>query len=130
MRLTVLPIITLLLLTFTSVVSADQANINVTSSTVNGRTKVDIKNEGDGTYSSVKINGEEWKVEGPGEIHVDKNTNSNSSPTVTQTPTPTISKTPTPTPTVLSDTDEEPLSFFEIIKRSFQNFFLRLFGKL
>lgn len=66
-------------------------------------TKVEIHQEGDGT-SSVKINGKEWKLEGPGDITVNESSgsdDSDASSLIVQkdevSPTPT--ETPSPTPT-------------------------------
>lgn len=49
--------------------------------------RVDITQEGSGT-SSVRVNGEEWRLDGPGEIHVDKITSTTSKPITTSQPEP------------------------------------------
>lgn len=60
-------------------------------------TSVDIIHEGEGGESSVTINGKEWKLSGPGEIH--ENTKSSSTPKPTTKPTTNPSQSPTPSPT-------------------------------
>lgn len=115
-------------------------NINTGSSSYTSTsktdTKIDLQQGGNGT-STVKINGKEWKLDGPGEIHVDEN----SSPSNASTPTPAISPTPeespTPTPEVLSAQDESKLTFSEKIKMEltkvkfhFYNFFANILNLL
>ena len=115
-----------------------QNNVNtgksINSSTSKTRTKVDIQQDGNGT-SSVTVNGKEWKLDGPGEIHMDENSDSNDSTEPTPTVTPEPEESPTPTPEVLSAQDEIKLSFsqkmklnFMKINESFRKLFLNFFN--
>src|SRR3989338_2068165 len=89
------------------------SNSSVSSYTQStSRTKINIEQSGEGT-SEVKVNGKEWKLEGPGEISVDETSTPNptpptSTPTPTEEPTPSPEAitTPSPTPDVLGDDDE------------------------
>lgn len=95
---------------------------NSTSYTSEGTTTVDISQSGNGT-SRVVINGKEWLLEGPGEIHVDENSDSNTEATPSLTP-PT-SETPTPTPAVLGTTDDNantPVTLSDKIQKRFEMF--------
>ncbi len=93
-------------------------------------TNVSISQTGEGT-SEVKINGQEWKLEGPGEINVNENSISSTPTSVEASPTPTDSLTPTSVPDAqensgmsMSDIIKEKI---EEIKKSFKELFLRIF---
>ena len=92
-------------------------------------TNVSISQTGEGT-SEVKINGQEWKLEGPGEINVNENSISSTPTSVEASPTPTD----TPTPTEVPDSEEETTgNIFEKINdkiEEFKNSIQKLFSNL
>jgi hypothetical protein len=113
-------------------------------------TRVEIHQEGEGT-TSVKINGKEWKLEGPGNISEEEYYDSDNSATNDDTssptqesvePTQTPSETSSPTPTgedsaeVLGDSDENNSSFADALNNliseflvSIQNLFFKTFAR-
>lgn len=95
-----------------------------TSTTTTGTTNVEIHQTGTGT-STVRVNGKEWKVEGPGDISVSEGSNGKMTPT--STPVPQISATPTVTPTAtVTPTDapgephDEQLVMLETFKQNME----------
>lgn len=150
MKLSAPIVLTLFLLTFVGKTYAStggsSVNVKINNSLNSGNstsyhsstsTKVNINQEGEGT-SEVKINGKEWKVEGPGDINV--NESSETSPAPTQSTNPTLAPvTPTPneeiSPTPMPDEDTNPQpSFgdtlkerFEELRESLVNFFSKIF---
>ena len=113
------------LLTVSSEASAASVRVNVNNDINSGfnsyssetRTKVNISQDGEGT-SSVKVNGKEWSLEGPGEISVDESSDSNSSPTLSPTENPTntptqIPSSESPTPTDGEELDSAPEEIHE-----------------
>lgn len=108
------------------------------------KSSVNIHQEGEGT-SEVKINGQEWKVEGPGDLSVES---SGSTPVPTQVADPTNAPTSpsdaaSPTTTEDANTAQEPeeqkdekssvtlgemlKESFEAFKNSLENFFSKIF---
>src|SRR3989344_526047 len=76
--------------------NVNTGNYNYSSSSQTD-TNVNIKQTGEGT-SSVKINGKEWKLEGPGEIDVNEGTRSEEhTPTTGGSEDVSITESPTPT---------------------------------
>ena len=82
MRLTVLLLSMSIFLTSAHLVMAGDSSVNVqinnslntkntTSYSSETKTKIDIEQSGNGT-SEVKVNGKEYKVEGPGELHINE----------------------------------------------------------
>ncbi len=102
---------------------ANSANININSrissnsnsgsqSFSSSNSRIDISQSGEGT-SKVTINGKEYKVEGPGELHVNNSSDSTNTPTeapqaTTQhsDPSPTITTPPQPTQSTQPDISE------------------------
>ena len=83
-------------------------NINTSSNTSNysnsqSKTNIYINQSGEGT-SSVKINGEEWKLEGPGEINVNENNTAKMETTLTVLPT--IEPTTTPDSLISAENED------------------------
>ena len=121
--------------------SSDNSNIrvnvdsNVNSSSTSeistsSSTNVHINQSGEGT-STVKINGKEYKLEGPGEINA-----SNGSTQQTSSPGSSITHSHIPTPQVLSGQDiqqaiEEKIEQkIETNKGLLNNFLISLFSRL
>lgn len=101
-----------------------------TTPTSETSTSVNISQTGEGT-SLVKINGKEWKLEGPGEINVKESFNSSSNPSPTITPSEKIS----PTQAYIQDDIKDDMTIFNLFRKKveeigklFQQFFLRIFG--
>lgn len=92
-----------------------------TQVTQNGTTEVNIEQSGNG-HSEVNVNGKQWKVDGPGEIHEKTSTNSNSSSNSSPTVTPTHEATATPT---LKPEKKEIKK--SVIQEAINNFLHRLF---
>lgn len=90
-------------------------------------TKVDISQEGEGT-SSVKINGKEWKLEGPGEIHVNNDDTASTTPAATDepkaSPSPTDVESPTPTPD--EGQQKNAGNIFEMLRETLRKIFTNL----
>ncbi|KKQ77299.1 MAG: hypothetical protein UT00_C0015G0010 [Parcubacteria group bacterium GW2011_GWA1_38_7] len=88
-------------------------------------TKVLINQTGEGT-SSVKINGKEWNLEGPGTISFDESSSGQE-----PTPTPESDEIETPEPQTETENPEETRSFpeaiFDQIVESIQDFIKSLF---
>lgn len=95
-----------------------------TQVTQNGSTEVNIEQSGNG-HSEVTINGKQWKVDGPGEVHEKTSTNSNSNSGTTPTVTPTHEATATPT---LKPEKKEVKK--SIIQEAISSFLHRLFSFL
>ena len=91
--------------------------------------KVNIKNEGEGTSSSVRVNGEEWKLEGPGEINVDKSSLGTTKPLPSNSATvePSNFPTQTPQPEPQVSALNQILNIFEEIKSTITNFLSQIF---
>lgn len=152
MRLTALIITPILFFGVTTIAFAGDSSVNVrinnnvnskstTTYSSHTKTKIDIEQEGNG-YSEVTVNGKEYKVEGPGELHVDEYISSTNPPTTsnTNTPKPTIERSPTPTPRETAEVEVlgvSTQSFSDVIedkieelRNYFERFFTDLFSKL
>ncbi|KKU64275.1 MAG: hypothetical protein UX87_C0007G0015 [Candidatus Amesbacteria bacterium GW2011_GWA1_47_16] len=115
-------LVSLILLASASAVHAESSSVKVfseiisnssTSVTSRTDTNVSISQTGEGT-SSVKINGKEYRLDGPGEIKVNESsgTDPTGSPTATTSPTPTP-----PTTAELTKADQETIvKFMEMIR--------------
>lgn len=141
MQLITIVIFIFISLFFTSPVLAGESSVNVsvsnhtgnstsTSYTSEGKTDVYINQTGEGT-SSVKVNGKEWKLEGPGEIKVNEGTE-----TVENTPNPSPTDTASPSATVApTEVDSAEVKNFlekiedkiEEIRETIQEFFENIF---
>lgn len=95
-----------------------------TQVTQNGTTEVNIEQSGNG-HSEVNVNGKQWKMDGPGEIHEKTSTGTSSGSSTTPTVTPT--HTATATPTLKPEKKEGKKS---IIQEAISNFIHRLFSFL
>lgn len=122
----------------------NKVNSDSSSFRSSSRTNVNIHQEGEGT-SQVTINGQEWKLEGPGDINVNQDStptpdNPTASPTQIPTPTqetvtPTLTPTPTVSPTETPQEDGNSNSSFseimnarfKMIKESVQELFSKIF---
>lgn len=91
--------------------------------------KVNIKQEGEGTSSSVRVNGEEWKLEGPGEINVDKTSLGTAKPVPLNSATVEQSSLPTQTPSPESQISalNQFFEMLEEIKSTITNFLFQIF---
>lgn len=82
----------LFLTAFAYKVGAGESKVNVSVSN-QSRTDVYINQTGQGT-SSVKVNGKEWKLEGPGEIKVNESTSSQATPSPQNSASPSATTIP------------------------------------
>lgn len=88
-------------------------------------TKVLINQTGEGT-SSIKINGKEWKLEGPGNINVNES-NDDQDPTTPPQPDETQSPEPQDETEKLEETKSFPEAIFDQIMETIQDFLKNLF---
>ncbi len=106
-------------------------NVNTDSNSTTHKessTNIHISQDGEGT-SSVKVNGKEWKLEGPGEINVnEKDTEGDGlSPTTVDEPSPTPEQSDLEDSQVLGMQTEKS-GLLAKLNAAFANFFKKLYS--